>query len=483
MRIFSTSRNLIELIKDAFRKMNLQIGRLYVSKPRIFELAMAVAVFLFILVYALQRAGQPFVHDFLNYWNLADSFLQDGKFSFTNFSSGLRGYFFPFVLFLIKSLASALGIDAELFFYICSAFYFTLFSVYLLPWAFQTIFDWEISFWGRATIAVLIFFFWRGYFLYPLTDFPAFTALLMGLALFAQSGRHRSPPLRAFFIGVFISAAANIRPAYQLSFILLIPFFFIYGYKLKFFQAMQWIVFLLLGSSLVLLPQVRINQAHFQINSPWVLARYVDDENLFVKQLFWGLGAQKYETNIGENYASAAVVYQDPLAKKVSGNLLKNKTISGYFEILKRHPQDVAVSYFRHFFNGIDIFFPTPYIKNPYSNHTLFSAVNYLIWFLVAYSLMWTDYAHVDRVQWAGMLAVLAPVFLAIPTTVEVRFFLPVYILAYGIIAFGIDYPALETSIFGDKWKLLRLALALALWLMVCFALSAATIENLLPAP
>lgn len=479
----SSTQNSIVWIKETLTKGIYRLRYLYESQPKLFELTMASAVFVLMMVYALQRIGQPFVHDSLHYWNFADSFLEDGDFSITNYSNGLRGYLYPFMLLLIKSLGSGLGIGSRVFFFICSALYFSLFAIYLIPWAFQTIFRWRIHLWGRAVIALLLFIFWRGHFLYPLTDFPAFTAMLIGIAFLAHSLINKTAPALAFFIGFFISAALNIRPAYQLSLIVLIPFFFLLLYKLRIFKALQWTVYLLVGASLVLVPQLRINQTHFQVSSPWVLAHFVDEENLFVKQLFWGLSTQKYETNIGENYPSAAVVYEDPLFDALPVNLVRDKTVTGYSKIITRYPQDVAISYFRHFFNGIDIFFPTPYVKNIFVNHTLFSAVNYLIWFLAVLALFRTELARVDRVQLAGVLALLAPVILAIPLTVEVRFFLPVFILAYGTVAFAIDYPALAASVLANKWTVLRAAVLLILWLLVCFTLSAATVEHLVLGP
>jgi hypothetical protein len=483
MKLSSTSQNWILLIKDTIRKLTRQLVQLRLSIPKILELVMAGGVFILVLVYTLQRAEQAFIHDSFNYWNLADNFLKNGEFSFTNYGNGLRGYFFPFVLFLIISLGGVLGVDARQLFYVFSAFYFSILTIYVLPWGFQSIFCWRISFWGRAVIAILLFIFWRGHFLYPLTDFPAITALLIGVAYLSHSLRYQTSPALALFIGFFFSAAVNIRPVYQLSLIMLIPFFLLQVYRLKVVKAVKWVVFLLLGCCVVLMPQYRINQTHFQVNSPGVLARFGDDENLFVKQLFWGLKIQKYETNIGENYSLAAVAYQDPLFDKLPQRLSKNRTISGYLEIVERYPQDVAISYFRHFFNGIDIFFPTPYVKNLFANHMLFSAMNYLVWLLAAFFLIRTDFAQIDRVQLAGVVAFLAPVILAVPTALEVRFFLPIHLMAYGIIAFGIDYHALAASVLSDKWRVLRAVLVLTLWILVCFTLSAATVENLVIAP
>lgn len=469
----------IPLYKRSFEQPVVFLRRINESQAKIYTLLLAGLIFILMLVYTIQHSHFPFLHDSLYYWQFADSFSNNG-FSFTNFSNGLRGYFFPFLLFLIKAQAQLLGMDAKLLFYGYSALFFSVLSFYIIPWAFGAIFRWRTFLFGRLLIAFLIFFFWRGHFLYPLSDFPAFAFILIGVALLTQSLRSQDVSYLSIFIGFFIGAALNIRPVYLVSIFVILPFLLIHVYKLGLSKGAKWLSLILLGFSLILLPQFKINQTHFKVNSPWVLARVVDDENLYEKQLFWGLKTQKYEANMGDNYPSIVVIYNDPIAPKLQkAGLLRNKTFDGYIKIMQRYPLDMAVSLFRHMFNGLDIFFSTPYVRNIFADHTFFSAINYSVWFLVAIYFFQMDMSKLDHVKIVAVTGLLAPVVLAIPTAVEVRFFLPAYLLAYGVVAFDFDFVGSIKSLFRTPWNLLRLLVVSAFWIFLCFTLSNATIENL----
>jgi hypothetical protein len=261
---------------------------------------------------------------------------------------------------------------------------------------------------------------------------------------------------------------------------LILPFIILQIYRLGIYKGVTWFLLVLLGFSLVLLPQFRINQIHFKVKSPLVLARFTGDENLYEKQLFWGLKTQKYEVNIGDNYHSIIAVYNDPIAIKLQKtNLLREKTFARYLKIVKRFPLDISLSYFRHMFNGLDIFYSTPYVKNIFAGHTFFSVVNYTVWFLVAFYFFRMDLSKLDSIKTLGFASFLAPVILAIPIVVEVRFFLPAYLMAYGVVAFDFDYVKALKALFDTPWNVLRLVIIFAFWLLFCFTMSTATIENL----
>lgn len=479
MTISFFSKKMISFCKRFIEQTLTLLKHLNESQSEIYPLILAGAVFVLMLIYTFQRSYNPFVHDSLFYWTLADSFSNDG-FSFTNFSDGLRGYLFPFLLFLVKTQANLVNVDAKLWFYGYSALFFTLLSIYIIPWAFSHIFRWKIFLFGRLLIPLFVFFFWRGHFLYPLSDFPAFAALLIAVTLLAKSLRYKNVSYLSIFIGFFLGAALNIRPVYQVSLIIILPFLMINIYKLGLAKGLKWFLFILFGFSLVLVPQLKINQLHFKVNSPLVLARVVGDENLYEKQLFWGLKTQKYEINIGTNYPSIIVVYNDPIIQKLQKtNLLREKTLDRYIKIIRRYPLDMSVSYFRHMFNGVDIFYPTPYVKNVYVDHMFLSVINYTIWFLLVYYFFRMDLTKLDYIKILGVTSFLLPVILAIPTAVEVRFFLPAYLMAYGVIAFDFDFVGSLKSLFRTPWNLLRLLIVYAFWMLICFIMSMATIENL----
>jgi len=477
--ISSYAKNVILFFRRFSKRILLCLNHLREFQSKKYAIVLAGIILILMLIYTLQRADTSFVHDSLYYWQFADDFVTD-SFSFTNFSDGLRGYFFPFLLYLIKVQARWINLEAKLLFFGYSAFFFTLLSIYIIPWAFNNIFRWRISLFGRLLIAIFIFYFWRGHFLYPLSDFPAFTSLLIGVALLAKSFRSERVSYLSILTGFFIGAALNIRPVYLASFMLILPFLVVQIYRLRIYKGVTWFLLVMLGFSLVLLPQLRINQIYYKVNSPWVLARFTSDENLYEKQLFWGLKTQKYEANIGDNYHSIIVVYKDPVIEKLQKtNLLREKTFARYIKIIKRFPLDISLSYFRHMFNGLDIFYSTPYVKNIFVGHIFFSVVNYTIWFLVAFYFFRMDLSKLDIIKTLGLASFLAPVILAIPIVVEVRFFLPAYLMAYGVVSFDFNFVRSLRSLFHTPWNVLRLLIAYAFWLLFCFTMSTATIENL----
>lgn len=458
-----------------------RLNALLFATPKVSNLFWAVGISIAMLIYTLQRSNLPYVYDSGHYWRYADGFLANGQFSILNYSTNLRGYLFPLLLFSLKAIAGLLKVDPKLLFSICSALFFVVLAVYILPWAFRWIFDWTITLGGRAAMAALLFFFWRGYFLYPLSDFFALTALLMAIALMTRLLKQNlvSWPA-AVWIGFFIGAAINIRPVYQASFAAFALFGVLSVRKLGIIRAVQTGILAALGLTIVLLPQLRINQVHFQTNSPLTLAQWYG-ENLYEKQLFWGLKAQKYEASIDPNYPENTLVYSDPISFELQRiALFKEKTFASYIEIVRRYPLDILVSYTRHLFNGLDIFFPTPYVRNVKADHTLLSSVNYLIWFLTLVYIARADMSKSDIVAVAGLAALLLPVIAAIPTAVEVRFFLPAHVLAYGVTAFGLNFREMYHSYLHVGWAKLRFLALWALWTSICFALSTATIENLL---
>jgi hypothetical protein len=479
MRTSTPSQNARQFLTVLFQKLGRLINRFPHFESGVATSILAAIIFILALFYFLERVDSPFYHDSLYYWDLANSF--DGeKFSFANYSNALRGYFFPFLLFLIKKKATLLGSDPRLLFQINIALFFTFLSIYIIPWSFHTLFRWRIHLWGRGVIALALFFFWRGYFLYPLSDFPAFTFLLIGVTLLVSSLRNSHVPYWVVFVGMFIGAAVNTRPIYQISLIFLIPFVLIQVYEKGLLKGLIWLSFVFLGFGLISFPQLQINWTHFNIKSPLVLARIADDENLYLKQLFWGLGTQRYETTIGDNFPSNAVTYRDPFIENLDKtNLLREKDTARYIKIMQRFPLEISVSYFRHLFNGLDIFFPTPYIPNIFAKHVFLSAINYLIWFLVIFKLVTLDLTKRVYANTIGLMSLLAPVVLAIPTVVEVRFFLPAYVLAYGVVAFGLDYSSLIKTHLDNGWKILRFFLLCSFWIMICFTLSNTTMEYL----
>ena len=463
---------------EQYNRLRVLFSDRHLDRPVVIRFA-GLSVFVVMLAYTVPRASLPFYHDSLYYWDLGGSFAAGGHFSVINFSDALRGYLFPFLLYLVQFQAELFRMDAKILFSINSAAFFTVVAIFLVPRFFAEVFRYQPGVIGRLAFTCLLFYFWRGYFLYPLTDFPALAAFLVSATLWMRAIRSEIGVYGFVLAGIFAGASLNLRPVYLISSLALLGYSVfacrIYGLR----RTLQAIAFQLLGYGLVLLPQVMINRVHFHSNSPFVQATYLDDANLYAVQLFWGLKTQRIDTNIGDNYPASQAVYEDPLTEKVSGLGTKEKNLANYISVIRQHPLDVAISYFRHAFNGIDTFYATPYVRNIFSDHGLLSLINYLIWFLFALSVFHWDPAWLGGDGLFVVSCFLLPVVLAIPTVVEVRFFLPLYILAYGVICYGFNPSQFQSRLTGDLWSNVRLFGLCVLWIAVSFTLSASTIEML----
>jgi hypothetical protein len=119
----------------------------------------------------------------------------------------------------------------------------------------------------------------------------------------------------------------------------------------------------MLGLSLVLLPQLRINQLHFGQNTPLVLAKAPGQPPLYLRQLVWGTRAQRYETTLVPGW-QGALFYLDPAGLRAlppaKGAF---RSYADYLQFVARQPLAVGGRYIRHLFNGLDVQFASPYVR------------------------------------------------------------------------------------------------------------------------
>ena len=87
--------------------------------------------------------------------------------------------------------------------------------------------------------------------------------------------------------------------------------------------------------------------------------------------------AQKYETYVGPaaEYPEPGVSYLDPATARLlaedgitpvisaSGHVLFPSNAE-YLKLVARHPLEMSASYARHVFNGLDVKYPTPYVRD-----------------------------------------------------------------------------------------------------------------------
>jgi hypothetical protein len=287
--------------------------------------------------------------------------------------------------------------------------------------------------------------------------------------------------------GLCFGLAANMRPAYMLAAIAAVV---VAG--LLPLRRWNWrrrgaaATLVLVGALVVSFPQMLIN--HHQ-RGTWSPALSKAKE-ITLLQLWQGMRAQKYETYVGPGagYPRPDVFYLDPSTKHV----VEDEHISPathyyigftyiefpgyrrYVEMVIHHPTEMAGGYVRRLFNGLDVQYPTPYVRDLRDRSTLLSLLQYTLVFLAIARLAVADSRRaLGRIQWVGVVLLLIPCATAVTGAVEPRFLLPLQTLIYMLVCFA---PATRASLLGGgAGRRVGLALSYVAFVLVCVTLSSAT--------
>lgn len=433
-------------------------------------------------------------YDSAVYWSLAGSFDADGAqgFSIYNFQNQLRGYllpllYYPAVLLTRHVFTTDTMVAPKLFGALQAGL---LFGV-LVPLLWQRVTGLVISPLRRVIFIFICFTLWRDHFNFVLTDFPGLLALIVSILL-AYGPRS---VWYALGVGMFSAAALYIRPVY----IITTPFVFILLWQQSSFTAGR-VVSLSVGARLGLfglgwvlvgLPQLLINQHNFQSDSFLVRSesnnyQVQGNKNLYLWHLNAGVLMQRYETNVGRDYAEPQVVFGDRIGHAIH---LRNgggtqasflnyihyggfvlDSYSAYFEFVAKQPLDMLALYTRHLFNGLDVLYASPYVAKVHASTALLSFINYSALFVALLSM--GRYWH--RLQLGSGLVVAALVvasFVAVPTVVECRFFVGLHMVLLAIACFG---HTIGVWVLRSQ-KIVPLVTAYGLFLIMCFTFSATT--------
>jgi hypothetical protein len=234
----------------------------------------------------------------------------------------------------------------------------------------------------------------------------------------------------------------------------------------------------LAGALAIGLPQTLVNYDNYASWNPIA----ADSRKISLLQLTQGMRNQKYETFVGskKDFPRAPAFFRDPATADVLADEEVTE-ITGYGQyagIVLRHPTEMAASWTRHVFNGLDVRYPTPYIQDFDDRSTVRSLFLYTVLFLGLAHLLIPDARRaLGRVHWAGIAVLVSPCLSAIPGAVEPRFFLPLHLLIYMLACFG---PGTRQMVLGGS-RSRRVALAACYlgFVLICLTLSSATFAQL----
>ncbi|WP_345233777.1 hypothetical protein [Hymenobacter saemangeumensis] len=409
------------------------------------------------------------------YWELSLKFFQQGRFSLLHYDEPVRGYLGPLLVQPGRLLCHLTGWPALRGAQALGAGWAALLFGGAIPAAWRLGSGQALS--GRRWLLLvgLGFVFWRDYFNFPLSDMPALTLLLLGLAALWRP--HWGWTLAA---GLLLAGALNIRPIYLAS---LPPVLWLLirkpgrGLRHGAFAA---------GAALVLLPQLLINLRHFGQATPLVLAAPATKRALYLQQLTWGTAFQRVETSLMPEYPRQ-VLFADPAgqAALAVGPGAAFNSYPDFIHFTRKHPVDFAVRCARHVFNGLDIRFATPYLRELHpSGQAGLRVLNYVL-LAAALALVlagWRNRPRSQKLQGpatALLLALLLPCALAIPTAMECRFLLPLHLLLLTLVAASAR-PLAWLQQAGPGRRALACLLLLG-WVWGCWQLSEDTARYLQP--
>ena len=426
-----------------------------------------------------------FRFDAAEYWELSLKFTQQGHFALLAFDEPLRGYLGPLLILPARLLCHVTGWSMLAGARVLGAGWAALLFGVAIPQLWAQVARRPLSAVRWGVMVGLGFIFWRDYFNFTLSDMPALTLLLLGLAALGRRGW-----AWAGVAGLLLAAAVNIRPIYVAS----VPggLWLLSAMSLPAGQQWRRAAGLVGGAALVLLPQWLINQRHFQQHTPLVLAGLPGSRPLYLKQLAWGTRFQRYESSLIPE-SPRSLVYADPAGQLVLSESPGRGFVSygQYLEFVFRQPGAVGLRYLRHLFNGLDIRYPSPYPTRLHPpGQAALRLLNYALLGLGASlgaAALWRAYrrksadAAPSNAQAAAVLvALLLPCLLVLPTLMECRFLLPLHLLMLTGIA-ACWRPANWWRGLGSPFRRVVVAGVAAGWLWGCWQVSEDTVRQLRP--
>lgn len=388
----------------------------------------AFAVFAILLFAAQRKHGVVFFpYDSALYWSLAvDPWVLPAD-------AFIRGYFFPALLGGWVAALSAIGIGQIEAFRLFSCVVYSAALTLLLPETYRLLAGGQTGMVRRLCPALLLALVFPGLFLFPLSDLPA--AVLMWSAVFlllrSTAPATSRPLLLALLAGCAAGAAYNTRTIYLFSGVLLAL-----GLLLQPRARWRELGCFAIGAVLIGLPQVALNlRMHDQASLDPTVA-YVGG-SLFLKQLVWGMGVQKYETYLVNGMAG--LTYPDPAGARLLADVSKQGVIDsvpGYLEAVANNPVPFLGLYGRHFINGLDVRDGRVYMTHRPNARmfTSFACISVLL--LATLSLAAGSGGQRPGVPRTGLRlaclgALVLPALVAIPGAIETRFLLPLHMFLY----------------------------------------------------
>jgi len=175
---------------------------------------------------------------------------------------------------------------------------------------------------------------------------------------------------------------------------------------------------------------------NFKTSSPIIQDSKFYSGGLFVAQLYAGLSTEKYETWILPIPYSDSYLNASGSILALAENSKEFNSVSEFIILYFNYPLDIICIYYSHIINGLTIQNPHVYIFNSMSNDLFLTLANSVFLAIFFITIYFFPRLRIDKLYCVFIL--ILPAILTIPTQIEERFFLPlfVFIIAYTILYF-----------------------------------------------
>ena len=428
------------------------------ERIRLERIASFVLVMVGSITYSQLHQVEMNIMDASYYISIGDVCFDELGFHISIFPKTFRGCLFPLYLQVLKH--SFLGLK----------FGWSLTTGFILASLFTVIIP---SFFHRNDIhknsafltvipAAIYIFFWGDTLLYPLSDLVAVFSLISGIWILLLLVEYKEWSRRKILILSFGSGAL-------LYFTYNTRVIFLYGilvsivvYVISCINKVKRISFslacILIGVIVVSVPQVVVNYFNENTFSPRVFTENYGIQygggDLKVQQIKWGLQMHRYESCAAEDddaHVFGAIYFPDTYSSEILNRegLEEPFELKTFVSLWFKYPLDMVGIYARHFVSVMTPIWNQIYVTRFLVNHTVIVALSMIIWLLSGISILITSSyeLRVPLIPGGFVVAIIIPAVIQTIGAPEVRFFLPVYVMAYSYVVNGIEYKLLYRRI------------------------------------
>jgi hypothetical protein len=405
------------------------------TEPWAVTLAFGIA-FLGTLVVAMLQGEKPFYNDAGGYWQMGATFTVNGHFSLLNFNNPSKGYVFALITHVLQVLASDLTWTSSSMAKLFNVLIFALIGTVLGPALIATVWPTRPR-WGvgrRVALMVLLVVFWSGFLNFPLSDFPALATALLTLIAVARI----DSPGWMLIAGAALGMTINIRESY----LALVP-------TVAAIIAWTWFEqrrglhataghralcagMLIIGFAVVSLPQSLSAHRNF---GTWSFIPGASESEPAGVHYADGLTVQAFDAYVYEGEPKVEMRYVYPAGERLLKEQPEGKitSTSQYLGLFVSHPFIMANVMIRHIVNGLDPLYSTYTIENLHNaGRTWGRIAGFLILFLALLRVLWPAARRLlGPARLRYLVALLICCVTTVPTEMERRYLLPIYLLGY----------------------------------------------------